>query len=125
VEPVEWRVCSEAWVNVLLEMPSLGIGLHGHDVRVRFCGTWRREGLLVYDIDALSAALREALGGLERRRLSKKLGREAALEDLALHVCREVSARLNPKPVEASVEVGVPNGSVAVRCRPAPGEPLD
>ena len=106
-------------MNVLLEMPSLGIGLHGHDVRVRFCGRWPRRGLLVYDLDSLSRALREALAKIDRRRLSKLTGGEAALEDLARHVCEAVTRSLDPRPLEARVEAGVPGGWVELHCRGA------
>ncbi len=117
----EWWVCTEGWVNVLLEMPSLGIGLHGHDVLVRLCGRWSRDGLLVYDIDSLKATLDEILGGLDRSRLSKKLGGEAALEDLARHVCREALRHLEKPPLELRVEARVPNGWVELYCRGGAG----
>ncbi len=123
MEAAWWEVCSEAWVNILLEMPSLGIGLHGHDVRIRYCGRWPRRGLLVYDIDSLNEALRGVLAGLDRQRLSKVRGGEGALEDLALYVCREVSSRLEPPPARAVVEASVPNGSVRVGCEASVGGP--
>jgi len=113
----EWWVCAEGWVNVMLEMPSLNIGLHGHDVVVEYCGSWERRGLLVYDMDKLREALRGVLDMLDRRRLAKtlKLG-EAALEDLARHVCLEVTSRLEPRPLKAVVEARIPGGSVKYRC---------
>lgn len=122
MEAAEWWVCAEAWVNVTLEMPSLGIGRHGHDVRVRFCGRWERRGLLAYDIERLRAALEETLRPLHKSRLSRALGGEAALEDLALHTCRALAARLDPPPLEARVEARVPEGWVELRCKSRPPE---
>jgi len=113
----EWWVCAEGWVNVMLEMPSLGIGLHGHDVVVEYCGSWRREGLLVYDMDKIRSTLRSILEGLDRRRLAKALGGgEAALEDLARHVCIEVTGKLEPRPLKAVVKAWIPGGSIRYAC---------
>ena len=116
MEVKEWKVCSASWVNVLLEMPSLGYGLHGHDVLVEACLKAERKGLLVFDIEVLKKELEEILEKINRRKLSKILGsNDSSLEDLALYVCNELILRLS-RVGEISVRVSVPNGSVEVTC---------
>jgi len=89
-----WRVCSRSWVNVLLEIPSMGYGLHGHDVEVEVCLMGERRGVLVFDIEEVKSSLQQLLSRLEKRKLNKVLKvKDASLEDLALYVCREISSR--------------------------------
>lgn len=115
---MRWEVCTRRWVNVLLELPSLGYGLHGHDVEVEACVSGERRGLLVFDLEELKRILGEVLEPLSYRRLAKATGsRDASLEDLALHVCRALGERLQGRGVDVSrVRVTVPSGSIALEC---------
>jgi len=119
VERVKWRVCSSSSLNILLELPSLGYPLHGHDVVVEACISADRRGIVVYDMEALRSMLMEMLDVLDGQRLSHALGlREASLEDLVLDICRRLVARLRPEGLGGTVEVkaSVPGGSVSVEC---------
>lgn len=112
----EWRICSSSWVNILLEMPSLGYSLHGHDVFIEVCLKDERKGILVFDIEVLKNNLREILNKIEKKKLSKVIGsKDSSLEDLALYVCNELILRLK-EIKEVLVRASVPNGSVGVTC---------
>ena len=113
----KWRVCSRAWVNVLLEIPSKGYGLHGHDVLVEACVEGERSGVFLVDIEELRSRLEELLSPVNGRRLSEALGKsEAALEDLVLYVCNSILESIEEANA-AYAEASVPSGSVAVECR--------
>jgi len=112
----EWKACSTSWVNVLLEMPSLGYGLHGHDVLIEACLKAERRGPLVFDIEILKKELNEILEKINKKRLNKVIGSsDSSLEDLALYVCNKLILRLS-NINEISVRASVPNGSVEVTC---------
>jgi 6-pyruvoyl-tetrahydropterin synthase len=116
VKVKRWRVCSSSWVNILLEIPSLGYNLHGHDVKVEVCLEGERKGVLVFDIEEIKRVLDNILARLEKRRLSKVLGtKDASLEDLSLYVCRELSLKFKDFK-KLKVKSQVPHGSVEVEC---------
>ncbi|MGC9071463.1 MAG: hypothetical protein ACP5HK_02020 [Acidilobus sp.] len=95
-----WRVCAEKTVSVAMRVPSMGYGLHGHDVTVRACLCYRaKEGHV--DVEALARSLLDLLTPVDHRALWEVVGGEGALEDLVSYVL----AGLSPRPCYVSASV--------------------
>ena len=78
---VEWRQCASSVVSVAMSLPSMGYGLHGHDVEVTACLCYGSKP--ARDLEELGRLLEEALKPVDHRLLDEVIGRrEARLEDL-------------------------------------------
>ncbi len=76
-----WRLCAQASISVAMKIPSMGYGLHGHDITVTACACYRdKEGHV--DLETLARTLEELLRPLDHRPLWEALGSEGTLEDL-------------------------------------------
>ncbi|MCE4625468.1 MAG: 6-carboxytetrahydropterin synthase [Desulfurococcales archaeon] len=116
--------CVEGLVSIALRIKEWGYPVHGHDVRVEACFSSRKP----VDVTTLSKILGEALSGFDHRPLWEvlpgKSGRDPVIEDLLMHLCRELPRRLEESGVGdveiLGVKAVIPGATIRLPCVSTP-----